>query len=175
MILLNVNSPLPAARNPEAPISRLPEGADFVDDETVLRILAGPVCRRGSLFPNEAFLTAEDTDFAGWHPLEPQPVRVNPPAASATLPELPAPIRCVISPAFSPTPERPASPVWFSVAGALFCLGLLGLAIVSQHQISQPAAKWLPAQPPQVEQATAVAEENPAVSHDLTSTTDRSQ
>lgn len=174
MILLNVNSPLPAARNPEAPTSRLPEGADFVDAEAVQRILAGPVCRRGSLFTGEAFLTAEDTDFAGWHPLTPQPARKTFPAAPVAPPQLATPVPQAAAPAFS-KPGPPAAPVWFSFAFAIFGLGLLGLAILSQHPIAQPAAKWQPAQPPMAGHTAATLPEIPAIPQDLSSTTDLSR
>lgn len=149
MILLPLTTPMPATRNPDSPMAQLPEGADFVDDSVVLRVIAGPSCRRVPLYPDETFLAAEDLDFAGWRPVKP----------ASAIPATHAPHPAVAIVATPPRPRQaPGHRVgggWLSVVTGLFCGVLFGIALLSQHQLVPPAAKWLPSQAPAAPESAA--------------------
>ena len=154
MILLPLTTPMPATRNPDSPMAQLPEGADFVDESVVLRVIAGPTCRRGPLDPDETFLAADDLDFAGWRPVRPAAAITATPAPQAAVPVVPPPRRT------APPPPRQAAAHrvgggWLSVVTGLFCGVLFGIALLSQHQLVPPAAKWLPSQAPAAPESAA--------------------
>lgn len=155
MILMPFTTPMPSQRNPDSPMATLPEGADFVDELVVQRVIAGPTCRRVPLYLEETFLAAEDLDFAGWRPLKsavPAPVAPARPAPApvvsvspvAALP--PEPARLPVARPL-PGPARRVGPAWFGATAGLFCGVLFAIALLGQHQLAPRAAKWLPAQP----------------------------